>query len=56
MMVYDRWGGLMSKDLGPPFRWEGKKALPGVYLIVFRYFNLRTQQIEVFTQDVLLLR
>ena len=56
MRVYNRWGGLVDEDNEAPFRWEGRGASPGVYLLVFRYLNMRTKKTEEVVQDVLLLR
>lgn len=60
LAVYDRWGGLLFQAAELPFRWDGRagnQLVPsGVYVLVFYYRNELTQQEEMKTQNILLLR
>lgn len=56
MQVFDRWGGLLFETKEAPFAWDGGKAEEGVYVMTFSYLNLKNQQEEMVSGDVLVLR
>ena len=56
MQVFDRWGGLLFETQEAPFAWNGNEAEEGVYVVTFSYLNLKNQQEEVVSADVLVVR
>ncbi len=56
MQVFDRWGGLLFETKQPPFAWDGGKVAQGVYVLTFSYLNLKNQQVEMVSGDVLVVR
>ena len=56
LQVFDRWGGLLFETKEAPFAWNGNEAEEGVYVVTFSYLNLKNQQKEAVSADVLVVR
>jgi len=56
LQVFDRWGGLLFETKESPFAWDGSDAEEGVYVLTFSYLNLKNQQEELVSGDVLVVR
>ena len=56
LQVFDRWGGLLFETKEAPFAWNGNEVEEGVYVVTFFYLNLKNQQKEVISADVLVVR
>ncbi len=62
LQIYDRWGGLVFATREEPFAWDGTavplrwlsvaEASGGVYVYVFRYVNLLSDEEEVMSGEV----
>jgi gliding motility-associated-like protein len=56
LSIYDRWGGRLKMMEGPSVHWDGKGAGEGVYVYVFEYLNVFTNEKENIVGAVTLLR
>lgn len=56
LQVFDRWGGLIAQRTSSPFRWDGENAPPGVYVLIFDYYDLHNNEVTQQVQDILLIR
>lgn len=60
LRIYDRWGNLLFSERGESLEWNGElngqKLGTGNFVYVFEYLNLLTNEKEVVSGDLLLLR